>query len=84
MSIVPPSQLSLMRKRRELKEHMEAGNWNKLLELESELFADIDIAARDPERSPKALLSELGKTIGVYRQLSNLCGSHGVNKHNKP
>ncbi|MGH1487426.1 MAG: hypothetical protein ACRBCI_14525 [Cellvibrionaceae bacterium] len=77
MSVIPSSQLSLMRKRRQLKELMEAGQWDKVLELESDLFTEIDIAAQDPQRSPKELLSELGSVIRVYRELSGMCHMYG-------
>lgn len=77
MSIIPSSQLSLMRKRRKLKTLMEAGEWSKVIELESELFSEIDTATQDPDRSPKELLSELGSVIRVYRELSDLCQTYG-------
>jgi hypothetical protein len=77
MSLIPSSQLSLMRKRRQLKELMEAGQWSEVLELESDLFTEIDLAAQDPQRSPKELLSELGSVIRVYRELSDICNNFG-------
>ncbi len=77
MPVVPASQLSLMRKRRELKGLMESGEWEKLLEVEADLFTEIDTAVRDPERSSKELLTELGSVIRLYRELSDLCCLHG-------
>lgn len=84
MSVIPSSQLSLMRKRRQLKELMEAGQWDQVLKLESDLFAEVDIAAQDPERAPRELLSELGSVIRVYRELSDLCQSYGQSYKNPP
>ena len=78
MSVIPNSQLSLMRKRRQLKDYMEKGEWSKVVQLESELFAEIDLAAQDPKRSPKALLSELGGVIRLYRELSELCQQQSI------
>jgi hypothetical protein len=77
MAVVPASQLSLMRKRRQLKTLMHAGQWDQVLEVESQLFTDIDTAVQDPQRSPKELLSELGNVIRVYRELSDLCSVYG-------
>ena len=73
MSVIPSSQLSLMRKRRQLNELVQSGQWDQILELESDLFAEIDFAVQDPHRSPKELLAELGSVIRIYRELSDLC-----------
>jgi len=78
MAVVPVSQLSLMRKRRQLKDLMEAGDWNEVLKVESELFADIDQAVTDPDRSSKELLNELGSVIRVYKELSEACHFYGL------
>ena len=76
MSLVPVSQVSLMRKRRELKQLMQEGRWDEVIRLEAELFAEIDAAAQDPARSAKDLLKELGSVIRVYRELSELCNRY--------
>jgi hypothetical protein len=77
MSVIPPTQLSLMRKRRQLKTLMESGHWNELLDIEVDLFTEIDTAVNDPQRSSKELLKELASVIRVYRELSDLCYIHG-------
>ena len=77
MSVIPPTQLSLMRKRRQLKTLMESGRWHELLEIEADLCTEIDTAVNDPQRSSKELLKELGSVIRVYRELSDLCCFHG-------
>lgn len=77
MSVIPTSQLSLMRKRRELKKLMESGQWTKIIETESDLFTEIDVAVQDPKRSSKELLSELGQVIKLYRELSDICCING-------
>ncbi len=78
MPVVPVSQLSLMRKRRQLRELMESGQWDQLLEMESELFSQINLAVSDPERSSRELLSELGSIIRLYRELSECCSLYGT------
>lgn len=77
MAVIPVSHLDLTRKRRELKQLMETGQWEKLLQVESELCAQIDSAAQDPQRSTKSLLIELGSVIRVYRELTDLCNAYG-------
>lgn len=77
MSVIPRSQLSLMRKRRELKQLMDAGEWQRILQLESDLFAEIDMAVQDSNRSPQDLLKELGQVIRLYRELSDACYLYG-------
>jgi len=76
MSVVPKTQVSLTRRRRELKALMEQGQWSDVINMETDLFAEMDLAVQDPERSPKALLNELGSVIRVYRELSDLCSSY--------
>ena len=78
MVVIPESQLALMRKRRQLKQLMAAGDWSQVLELEADLFTEIDTAVKDPQRSPKELLTELGSVIRVYRELSDLCYFYGT------
>jgi len=81
MSVIPMSQLSLMRKRRELKELMEAGQWQKILVIEADLFTEIDMAVKDAERSPKELLNELGEVVKLYKELSSLCCIYAQEYH---
>ena len=75
MAVIPESQLVLMRKRSQLNDYIKAGEWSKLLELEAELFTDIDTATQDPARSSRELLKELGKVVSTYRDLSSICQS---------
>ncbi len=84
MSVIPMSQLSLMRKRRELAELMKAGEIAKIIEVESDLFDEIDTAVQDSERSPRALLNELGQVIKLYKDLSNLCCLYGKEENHQP
>ncbi len=81
MSVIPMSQLSLMRKRRELKALLEAGQWQKIVEVEADLFHEIDSAVQDDERSPKELLNELGQVINLYKELSDLCCLYAQDYH---
>ncbi|MFT6388331.1 MAG: hypothetical protein ACJAUP_001711 [Cellvibrionaceae bacterium] len=73
MSVIPMSQLSLMRVRRELKQLMGSGKWQKIIAIEADLFIEMDSAVQDAERSPKELLNELGQVVNLYKELSNLC-----------
>jgi hypothetical protein len=73
MAIIPASQLSLMRKRRELKKSVDDCQWDKLLKLEADLCLEINNAVTDPARSPKALMAELGGVIKLYREMSDIC-----------
>ena len=73
MSLIPASQLALMRKRREMSELMQQGDISKIIEIEEDLFDELDNAVQDNERSPKALLNELGQVVKLYRELSDLC-----------
>lgn len=81
MSLIPMSQLSLMRKRRELKKLIESGEWHKIVEIEADLFTEIDSAVQDAERSPKELLNELGQVINLYKELSALCCIYAQEHH---
>ncbi len=73
MSVIPVTQLALMRKRREIKQSLHNQDWKDILRLESELFPLIDSAIDDLHRSPVELLKELGRLIAVYRELSDKC-----------
>jgi hypothetical protein len=73
MAIIPASQLSLMRKRRELKKSVDDCEWDKLLKLEADLCLEINNAVSDPARSSKALMAELGGVIKLYREMSDIC-----------
>lgn len=73
MVIIPASQLSLMRKRRELKKSVDACEWDKLLKLEADLCLEITNAVSDPGRSSKALMAELGSVVKLYREMSDVC-----------
>ena len=73
MAIIPASQLSLMRKRRELKKSVDDCEWEKLLKLEADLCLEINNAVADPARSSKALMAELGGVIKLYREMSDIC-----------
>ena len=73
MAIIPASQLSLMRKRRELKQSVDNHEWDKLLKLEADLCVEINNAVTDPQRSAKALMAELGGVITLYREMSDIC-----------
>jgi hypothetical protein len=79
MSVVPKSQLSLMRKRKEFTNLMETGQWEKLIDSESELFAEVDLAVSDKDRSSKELLKELGSVVKTYKELSKHCALFGKN-----
>lgn len=80
MSVVPPSQLSLMRKRQKMKELIKSGHWSELIGMEAELFAEIDTAINDPCRSSRELLNELGSVVRVYRELSDICAESQINR----
>ena len=73
MAIIPASQLSLMRKRRELKKSVDECEWDKLLKLEADLCLEINNAVSDPARSSKALMAELGGVVKLYREMSDIC-----------
>ncbi len=73
MAIIPASQLSLMRKRRELKKSIDSCEWDKLLRLEAELCLEVNKAVVDPARSSKALMAELGGVIKLYQEMSDMC-----------
>lgn len=73
MAFVPASHLSLMRGRRKLNNSMLSGDWEKVIEAESDLFAEIDNAVKDSNRSPRELLSELTEIIRLYKSLSDTC-----------
>ena len=81
MSVIPKSQLALMRKRRQLKALVESGQWEKVIEVEADLFVEIDSAVNDSNRSPQELLKELGQVISLYRELSDLCCMYGQDYH---
>lgn len=72
-TVIPASQLVLMRKRRELHQLIKAHRWEDVSKIERELFHDINMAAEDPKRSPKELLAELSSVISLYKELSALC-----------
>ena len=73
MTVIPQSQLVLMRKRKKLHGLMEAHKWGEVAAIEAELFREINIAVQDENRSPKELLAELGSVINLYKELSILC-----------
>jgi hypothetical protein len=75
MTVIPASQLSLMRKHRELKRSVDECQWHKLLKLEADLCLEINAAVTDPARSPKALMTELGGVIKLYREMSDICAT---------
>jgi len=77
MAIIPMSQLALMRLRRELQQRLDNEDWSSIAALERDLNEHIRIATNDPARAPKALLGELRKVMGLYRQLTHLCYFHG-------
>jgi len=81
MSVIPMSQLSLMRKRRELKALIESCEWQKIKTVEADLFVEIDSAVQDDSRAPKELLNELGQVISLYKELSDLCCFYGHDYH---
>jgi hypothetical protein len=73
MVIVPESQMVLMRKRRELNQLIKDHKWDEIVLIERQLFDDINSAVKDPQRSPKDLLAELGGVIRLYKELSIAC-----------
>ncbi len=73
MTVVPASQMILMRKRKQLCQLIKEQRWSEVSDVEQQLFHDINRAAEDPSRSPKELLAELGAVITVYKELSILC-----------
>ena len=81
MSVIPASQIVLMRKRKQLHVLMQERRWDEVAQIEAELFEDIKLATQDPQRSPKQLLAELGSVIRVYRELSDLCYLYGHQYH---
>lgn len=76
MSVVPASQMVLMRKRKQLHQLMKEHKWDEIAQIEKELYRDINKAVEDQQRSPKELLGELGSVIAVYKELSTLCRLH--------
>ena len=81
MSVIPASQLALMRKRRELIQSLHQQDWESVVALEAELFELIDVASIDDNRSASDLLKELGRLSGVYRQISQVC--HNISLSSK-
>jgi hypothetical protein len=68
-----------MRKRKEFTNLMETGQWEALIESESELFAEVDLAVTDEDRAPKELLKELGSVVRAYKEMSKHCAYYGKN-----
>ncbi|MBX2808795.1 MAG: hypothetical protein KTR20_09210 [Cellvibrionaceae bacterium] len=81
MSVIPMTQVALVRKRRELTQSLQTQDWQHLLRLERELLPLIDGAMADLHRSPIELLKELGRVIALYRQLAQLCQSYTTAHH---
>ncbi|ODS24716.1 hypothetical protein AB835_02270 [Candidatus Endobugula sertula] len=77
MTVIPASQMLLMRKRRHLCGLMKEQRWDEVSLIEGELFNEINTAVQDPQRSPKELLAELRSVISVYKELSALCHLYG-------
>lgn len=79
MSVVPASQLSLMRKRKQFEELLQQKKWQDVAALEAEFYQGIRTAVNDKERSAKELLTELNHIIRVYKELALLCQHHSKN-----
>lgn len=75
MAVIPHSQLSLVRKRRYLKDLVDQRRWDEIVKVECELYQEIKSAVNDPKRSSAELLAELGTIVRLYKEISILCHS---------
>ncbi|MBB3168432.1 hypothetical protein [Simiduia aestuariiviva] len=69
MSLVPHSQLRLVRIRKALEGALAAQEWDRLRQLDVDLMAALDQASDDPNRHPETLLSELAVIVDLYKDL---------------
>lgn len=73
MSVIPSSQLTLSRTRRDLSKAMAKGDWSEVSVLDKQLAEALDVAASDDGRDLGSLLSELGHLLGMYKDLMKTC-----------
>lgn len=73
MSVIPSSQLTLSRTRRDLSKAMVKGDWSEVSSLDKQLGEALEKASTDDGRDVGALLSELGHLLGLYKDLMKAC-----------
>lgn len=69
MSVIPSTQLRLVRERKQFKRLIDEQCWNQLLEKDRELMAAVSDASEDPDRDLHSLLSEMKAVVSNYRDL---------------
>ncbi|UTA49477.1 hypothetical protein L1F30_08050 [Simiduia sp. 21SJ11W-1] len=69
MSLVPHSQLRLVRVRKALEAALAAQDWQQLRSLDIELMEALDAASDDPARHPETLLTELAVIVDLYKDV---------------
>ena len=73
MSVIPFSQLSLSRTRKQLAGALDDDNWESVSSLDKNLIQALNKAAEDPDRDANALINELGHILSVYKELVEGC-----------
>ncbi len=73
MSVIPCSQVELMRIRREVNDALQNRDWYRVKDADLSLGLRLHKAATDPQRNPTALLREVQEIVHLYRQLVDAC-----------
>jgi len=72
MSVHTLSLYALIQERRKLERAYHQQDWDEFARLDPVLMACIKTASEDPHRTASALLKEIKRVVGLYREMTAL------------
>lgn len=73
MSLIPETQMTLMRERKQFERVFGQRNWSSVCEQEKQLVGAVNDAFTDSEKDLGLLLKEMKAVVAVYRELLDVC-----------
>lgn len=73
MSVVPVSQVELVRERKGFERVISQRSWHQVLDQEKRLIAAVNEASEDSAKDMASLLSEMRTVVALYRDLIDQC-----------
>ncbi len=73
MSLIPETQMALMRERKQFEKAFDLRNWSDVCEQEKQLVSAVNEAFTDSEKDLGLLLKEMKTVVAVYRELLDVC-----------
>lgn len=73
MSLIPETQIALMRERKQFEKTCDQRDWSEVCEREKQLIGAVNDAFTDSEKDLGLLLKEMKTVVAAYRELLDVC-----------